>query len=384
MENAMQALEFKMSSDEKFREATITLENGNDYLKLFDLFFRPDVMLGKDFDKIFSGEGEGYHSMMSKSEKDFRSWNGWIFRGQKGENGHLVPDFERRFFEIFNNPETIPSRDLFDIEMGIIRDFKRTAGSFYPELKFINDRDIYEYIAWIRHFNGATRVIDMTNSFFIALFFALGKTLPKEDGVYYIWCIDKVWLEHRYKEFMPLEIRKMYKEYDDFGKDVRIQDAILNYVPNLEKAFEKDKKNGKNEKDERYRHEFCSVINIEPFYKNSRLVRQKSLFLMPTNPYRTFEENLFNMVINKKDTYHILRIKVECDRKSAVLIQKVLDGMNINGSVLFETLEGICETLSTRPLFQNDSITVSPQAGINNATSSFMFGDMPKIKEEIK
>lgn len=378
MENAMQALEFKMSSDEKFREATITLEEGKDYLKLFDLFFRPEAMLGKDFDKIFSGQGEDYHSMMSNSEKDFRSWNRWIFRGQKGGDGNLVPDFERRFFETFNNPNKSQNRDLFDIEMGIIRDFKRTAGSFYPELKFINDRDIYEYIAWIRHFNGATRVIDMTNSFFIALFFALGKSLPKENETYYIWCIDKVWLEHRYKEFMPLEIKKMFKEYDDFGKDVRIQDAILNYVPNLKKASEK------NGKDERYRHEFCSVINIEPFYKNSRLVRQKSLFLMPTNPYRTFKENLFNMVITKKDTYHILRIKVECDRKSAILIQKVLDGMNINGSVLFETLEGICKTLSTKPFFQNDSITVSPQAGINNATSSFMFGDMPKITEETK
>lgn len=374
----IQQLDFKKSENGKFRETTITLEDAKDYLKLFDLFFRPMDMLGETWDKVFSGQGEGYHSMMSNSEKDFRSWNGWIFRGQKGKNDKLVPDFERRFFDTFSNPDNEPKRDLFDIEMGVIRDFKRTAGSFYPELKFINDKDIYEYIAWIRHFNGATRVIDMTNSFFVALFFALGRSLPEDKETYYIWCIDKVWLEHRYKEFMPLEIRNMFKKYDDFGKDVRIQDAILNYVPNLKKNCEK------NEKDERYRHEFCSVINIEPFYKNSRLVRQKSLFLMPTNPYRTFEENLFNMVINDDDTYHILRIAVKCDRKSAILIQKVLDGMNINGSVLFETLEGICETLNTKPFFQNDSITVSPQAGINNATSSFMFGDMPKITEETK
>ena len=291
----IQPLEFKKSENEKFRETTITLEDGKDYLKLFDLFFRPREMLGKDFEKIFSGQGEDYHSMMSNSEKDFRSWNGWIFRGQKG-NEKLASDFERRFFSTFSNPDNEPKRDLFDIEMGVIRDFKRTAGSFYPELKFINDKDIYEYIAWIRHFNGATRVIDMTNSFFVALFCALGRSLPEDKETYYIWCIDKVWLEHRYKEFMPLEIRNMFKKYDDFGKDVRIQDAILNYVPNLKKNCEK------NEKDERYRHEFCSVINIEPFYKNSRLVRQKSLFLMPTNPYRTFGENLFNMVINDDDT----------------------------------------------------------------------------------
>lgn len=368
----IQTLDFKKSFNGKFREATITLEDGENYLELFDLFFRPRDMLGNDFEKIFSGQGEEYHSMMSNSEKDFRPWNGWIFRGQKGENAKLVPDFERRFFKTFNNPNTKPPRDLFDIEMGIIRDFKRTAGSFYPELKFINDRDIYEYIAWIRHFNGAMRVIDMTNSFFIALFFALGKSLPEKNETYYIWCIDKVWLEHRYKDFMPLEITELFDKYDKFGKDVRIQDAVLNYVPKL-------KKDGKY-----YDDEFLSVMNIEPFYKNSRLVRQKSLFLMPTNPYRTFEDNLFNMVEDDSDSYHILRITVECDRTSAILIQKVLDGMNINGSVLFETLEGICETLNTKPFFQNDSVTVSSNAGINNATSSFMFGDMPKIREETK
>ena len=203
----IQPLEFKKNESKKFRETTITLKDDKDYLKLFDLFFRPREMLGKDFEKIFSGQGEKYHLMMSNSEKDFRAWNGWIFRGQKGSK-KLASDFERRFFEIFNEPNTKTSRDLFDIEMGIIREFKRTAGSFYPELKFINDRDIYEYIAWIRHFNGATRVIDMTNSFFVALFFALGRSLPEDKGTYYIWCIDKVWLEHRYKEFMPLEIRK--------------------------------------------------------------------------------------------------------------------------------------------------------------------------------
>ena len=358
-------LEFKESENGKFREATLNLKEGGDsYLSLFDLFFRPGDILGKDYEKILSGEGESYHSMMSNSEKNFRPWNGWIFRGQKGNDGHLVSDFERRFYKTFNNSNLKPSRDLFDIEMGIIRDFKRIAGSFYPELKFINDMDIYEYIAWIRHFNGSTRVIDMTNSFFIALFFALGKNQPKKNETYYIWCIDKVWLEHRYKFFLPPEIREMFANYYEFGKDVRIQKAVLNYVPKL-----------KNDS-KQYKKEFLSVINIEPYYKNSRIVRQKGLFLMPTNPYRTFEDNLFNMVEDEEDAYHILRITVKCNRTSAILIQKVLDGMNINGSVLFETLEGICETLNTKPFFQNDSITVSSKAGISNASSSFMFGDI--------
>ena len=55
----------------------------------------------------------------------------------------------------------------------------------------------------------------------------------------------------------------LYNKYDQFGKDVRIQDKVLNYVPDLKK------------KKKEFKDAFKTVINMTPYYLNERLVRQK-------------------------------------------------------------------------------------------------------------
>ena len=370
-------VEFSIHTDKTgkpcYRELTLKSEGDKKiHLNLLDLFFRPRQVLEKNYANIFPPHPEiqDYHSMMI-TQDDFRPWNGWVFRGQTRE--HLETTFERRYLKRYlkgeqNRNEQKLDRDLFDLEMGIVRAFKRTAGAFHHELNFVHDLDTYEYMSWIRHFGGATRFMDVTNSFFIALFFAVGRLFSFEDDDCEattrrcsIWCFDKLWLENRYKEFLPPQIATLYEQHDKFGKDVRIQKAILNYVP--------DRKRNNEE----YNDTFLSVINMEPFYHNRRLIRQKGLFLMPTNPYRSFEDNLFNMVRDEKDAWHILKINIDINCEEAAYLLKFLDFMNINGDVLFENLEGICENLSNKALFHNDSITVSPNTGINNSTSRKLF-----------
>lgn len=168
----------------------------------------------------------------------------------------------------------------------------------------------------------------------------------------------------QYKKFLPEEISKLYEEYDEFGKDVRIQKAILNYVPEKKKNSNGDKS---------YFNECLSVIDINPFYHNKRIIRQKGMFLMPTNPYRSFEDNLFNMVKSEEDAWHILKINMEFNHDEAIHLMKFLDTMNINESVLFENLEGICESLNNKAFFHDDSLSVPPKAGIWDSTSRMQF-----------
>lgn len=346
-----------------------TFKAGNEiHLRLLDFLFRSKEVLGDDYSHIFpdNQSAHDFHKQIVSSG-EFRPWNGWLFRGQKRPK--LQTTFEQKYFDEFceyKNEKT--DRDLFVLEMGIIMAFKRTAGAFYPELRFVNDMDTYEYMSWIRHFGGLTRFMDVSNSFFVALFFAVARLFPftdydnkKQTATCSIWCFDKVWLELQYKKFLPEEIKEMYDKYDEFGKDVRIQQAILNYVP-------EKKKNSAGDKG--YFNEFLSVIDMKPFYHNRRIIRQKGMFLMPTNPYRSFEDNLFNMVKTEEDAWHILKINMEFSRDEAIHLMKFLDTMNINESVLFENLEGICENLNNQAFFHDDSITVSPNAGINNSTSS--------------
>ena len=66
-----------------------------------------------------------------------------------------------------------------------------------------------------------------------------------------------MWIEKRYKDFLPEKILKMYNDYDKFGKDVRIQKEVINYIPELVASHS-------NLSDE-----FLSVINMSPFYSSS-------------------------------------------------------------------------------------------------------------------
>jgi len=161
-----------------------------------------------------------------------------------------------------------------------------------------------------------------------------------------------MWMEKKYKKFLPKEIMKLYETYDMFGKDIKIQEAILDYVPMR-------KKNGDD-----ISNTFLSVINMEPYYKNPRMERQKGLFMMPTNPYQSFEKNLFNMVETDDESWRILKINIEYDNDSIRSLQKALDDMNINRFVLFDNLEGLCINNNTKTRLPNDSLMVSPNASI--------------------
>ncbi|MDE7291413.1 MAG: FRG domain-containing protein [Treponemataceae bacterium] len=339
-----------------YHEATLRLDGESTYLQLFDIYLRPKDVLADCFDRIFPKEQKGhtYHSIMTM-QNDFRPWNGWVFRGQAKSSYRLKPSFERMYFD---KKEIL--KDLFKLEQGIIRDFKRNVRAFYPEYSSIKDNDIYEYMSLVQHFGGATRFLDATFSFFIALFFAIGnieldsneKSTEGKYRQFSIWCFDRVWIEYRYKDFLPPNIIELYDTIDKFGKDPQIQEEVLNYIPNMKKSS--------SERNERYKTEFRSVINMNPFNLNSRINRQKGLFLMPTNPYCTFEDNLFNMVQDEDDSWHILKINVEYDNNALLHMQKCLDAMNINHFVLFENLDGMCRNINMKACFPDDSITIPP------------------------
>ncbi len=337
-----------------YHETTISIGEPNfTTLSMLDLFFRPKEKLGEEtFGKIFPKEldVQKNHEMILKNREYF-PWNGWMFRGHTKSSYHLQTSFERL---CMNKPL---EQDLFSMELGIIRNFKRTVRGFFPELSAVNDKDTYEFMAWLQHFGGATRFLDVSYSFFVALYFAIWHTsfFDKSESVRgecSVWCFNRMWMEKKYKKFLPKEILKLYENYDMFGKDIKIQEAILDYVPMR-------KKNGDD-----ISNTFLSVINMEPYYKNPRMERQKGLFMMPTNPYQSFEKNLFNMVEDDDDSWRILKINIEYDNDSIRSIQKALDDMNINRFVLFEDLEGLCVNNNAKTRLPNDSLMVSPNASI--------------------
>lgn len=335
---------------------------------LLDLYFNPAKILGDYFEKIFPRdiEYQKNHALIPYTV-DFIEWNGWLFRGHKDAGWKLETSFERLIHNrtIFKNDFEIETdrtkfRDYFEIEMGMIREFRRKVFEYAPHLKSLREEDYYEWIANMQHYGCKTRFLDVTFSFFVALYFAVESiefSKVNEDskkGMFTIWFFNRMWIEKRYKDFLPREIMDLYNKYDQFGKDVRIQDKVLNYVPDLKKQKKE------------FKDAFKTVINMTPYYLNERLVRQKGSFLVPTNPYCSFEENLFNMIKDRNDIFRIIKVNVEYNDKSLLYMLKFLDEMNNTSSVLFNSIEGLCKNINYKSLLPNDSIIISPNKGIKS------------------
>lgn len=396
-----------MSSEKFYFEHTIKLEKDS-YLKLLDMYFKPKVFfedveksLGGEqkktlkgeslFDKIFPVEAkylENHKDM--EVRQDFIAWNGWCFRGHRDSSWKLETTFERLCYKNYGTK----NKDLFDVENGMIRDFRRRIQKYDPALASIDPDDIYMLLANMQHYGCATRFLDMTFSFFVALFFACGyiefgkvddnknetsateailestsdssespeketdemqnKEKPRSFSIY---CFNRMWIEKTYKEHLPKELAQLYEKSGEFGKTVDVQKAVWNYVRNHSTQFPEVKKESI----------FNSVINMTPFYMNVRLDRQKGSFLMPTNPYCTFEENLKSLVEKDPDgKFRVLKINVEYDDNALLYYQKFLDEMNINHAVLFNDVENICKQINYKTRLPNDALVIAKNRSLNS------------------
>ncbi|MDE7140734.1 MAG: FRG domain-containing protein [Treponemataceae bacterium] len=388
-----------MNSEQFYFEHTIKFEKDS-YLKLLDMYFKPKTFfddvertLGEDqkkeldgeslFDKIFPEKADYLDNHKSlENRQAFLAWNGWCFRGHKDSTWKLETTFERLCYK--NNGTQ--GKDLFDLENGMIREFRRRIQKYDPSIATIDPNDFYMLLANMQHYGCATRFLDMTFSFFVALFFACGyiefekieedenkkdsesgsgepnsavaetsereaKELKKQKiKTFSIYCFNRMWIEKTYKDNLPKKLKKLYAS-DNFGKMPKTQEAVWNFVPNYKDCVsEVDRKNI-----------FKSVINMTPFYMNVRLDRQKGTFLIPTNPYCTFEENLKSLVEKDKKNgkFRILKINVEYDDAMLLYYQKFLDEMNINHAVLFNDVENICKQINYKTRLPNDALVSS-------------------------
>lgn len=398
-----------MDSDNYYFEHTIKFEKDS-YLKLLDMYFKPktffdDVEKTLDesqkkelngeslFDKIFPEKADYLDNHKNlEIRQAFLAWNGWCFRGHRDSTWKLETTFERLCYNNFGTK----GKDLFDVEKGMIRDFRRRIQRYDPTLASIDPNDFYMLLANMQHYGCATRFLDMTFSFFVALFFACGyiefgkvknnenesktsgengngkkdnngdsatneellketeKSQDQKIKTFSIYCFNRMWIEKTYKDNLPQELKKLY-DADNFGKMPKTQEAVFNFVPSRKV----------DNSDDTVKNLFKSVINMTPFYMNVRLDRQKGTFLIPTNPYCTFEENLKSLVEKdpKNGKFRILKINVEYDDAMLLYYQKFLDEMNINHAVLFNDVENICKQINYKTRLPNDAL-ITPKVGI--------------------
>lgn len=205
-------------------------------------------------------------------------------------------------------PKIIRGFDCSKDEIKILEDFEQYYGAY----KSINIVDNWEFLALAQHYGLMTRLIDFTTNPYIALFFALH--YKKQDGEkYLLYALDR----SKTTDLLHIEL------------------SSFNYKDDVLSIYERDQSHPYAKDTEYYLNNIkdkAGLFVISPNYKNSRVLMQQGLFLVPKE---LNEDEIYNMFDNYADCYEIL------DYLRDELLQ-LLDKLGYNEFRLMPDLETLC------------------------------------------
>lgn len=232
------------------------------------------------------------------SNKIFNSNKIW-FRGHANKNYKLIPSIFRT--------------KLYSVETE-----KKLTEEFLDKAKgFITGQtlDYHEWYFLMQHFGLKTRLLDWTEGYLFALFFAL--KLNKGDNAFQdpcIWIIDP-------QELNKFSINKAEIIRSNDNQNKEILSEYLNFT------------NQNNE----------LPIAISPTYSNERVLRQKGCFTLHSG------NSTINSVYKKNKSSQIVKLNISNKERSQILEQLKLAG--ISESSIFPDLEGLSRELNEKHKF---------------------------------
>lgn len=176
----------------------------------------------------------------------------WIFRGHERYDWDLATNLER-----LAKQHNHPLDGLRDTERYILNLFKRQGHHYIsapPEAK-----EDLEWLSILQHHGGPTRLLDFTQSFYVAVFFALENA--QEHAV--VWALDAYQIN---RTLLSTMVQKG-KKSEDLSREL------------VEKNL-----SGESMRE--------GVVAVRPWRLNQRMIIQQGWFLCPLGIDLTFELNL--------------------------------------------------------------------------------------------
>jgi hypothetical protein len=251
-----------------------------------------------------------------------------VFRGQEQQDWEIKSRLARILEKLKVEVGNYKNR-----EHNIIDEFKARI-ELYRDFN-INTKDYVECCSLIQHYGGPTRLIDFTDSFFVALFFAVENVESTHDAI--VWGFADFILSDIDRRDEPLKPR-----FGNFRK------------AHHEEMVEKANQIFNNEEEKE-----AGLLVVRPKRKNERLSRQQGLFLMQKNIKISFMDNLNKgfsrdfenhaKTVTLSDLnelhYNVFVIKIIIPARLKSFIRTELLRMNINYETLFPGIEGFCKSL---------------------------------------
>lgn len=262
---------------------------------------------------------------------------GWVFRGQQDAAWDIASSLEREARRLKNSsPHEFEEHALQKIKLA----------TSYPECRQMAGSDDFSWLSLLQHHGCKTRLVDFTESFYVALYFAL-RDLPAEcedgrDQEAAIWAINKTNLD--------INVGLLAEKYGLVDSTEELARRFINNAVELHWRFN-------NAKEQAH-----AVVACKPARMNQRLITQQGLFLAPLNLKHSFMENLARGLsltedVTSPERYrsaeelksagpHLSVLKIVIPASEHRLLLFHLKRMNMTEATLFPGMDGFARSLN--------------------------------------
>lgn len=268
-------------------------------------------------------------------ERYFRRKRGrWYFRGQPDSTLPLQTTLERLLQQV-GRPMNVRPYPVYPsghsaatpggrVELVLLRAFQARASKFLPNLPLRSE--ILEWLALMRHWGLPTRLLDVTTSPHVALFFALVGLLRSDSSNHrtdqqkapnpIVWAIN-----HIPVRAIGAKEATGVLAHLDLSETGLFNEHFLSDPP---KAF---------------------VAPVHPRSHNDRLAAQQGTFLCVGNVDLSFGDNMLNCAPVEDIAGQGFFRKLVINREAGIEILSRLSAMNIHSGALFPDLSGYARSI---------------------------------------
>jgi hypothetical protein len=238
----------------------------------------------------------------------------WIYRGQANSSWGLASSLERSSLLEIDG----------DIEIALIAEYRKAIQSFFDFSG--TPKTILEWLSLLQHYGTPTRLIDFTESPYVAAYFAFQDEESEKSESVAIWCVNRI----RFYQAALYYLNEQLKITIERAESVE-------YLFN-ESCFEKlflQSQNG------------VTINCVMPFdlaNANQRQLLQQSIFVVAMNPQKKFGDQLSFLDYQAKPIMTMLTIPSK-ERKVAL---RDLIKMNITHATLFPGIDGFARSLNLK------------------------------------
>lgn len=240
----------------------------------------------------------------------------WVFRGQRNETWTLENSIRRASTRSaplpgFGGQAIYEGSSVFDHlcnETKMLDAFRSRAHHFLSDTP--GEDEILDWLALMQHHGAPTRLLDWTESPYVALFFAVEEP---DDRAHSIWAVSLDWLTQQSAPVLS-------------SNDPRVRVTQLNAIL-------------------RAGTEIPVVVAASTLRINARQAAQQGLFLLSLQPDRDFCSSLLGMMTTPDIVKNPVLRKLIVEPCARIDLLRELKRMNLTAAALFPGLDGFARGL---------------------------------------